>query len=104
MVFQHIEAKIKKKKKTTTKVVGTRNLLMLESWVGRLAWGLLLLLQALKMISLFFFSHVAYDVLVPQPGIKPLAVAWWRLKHWTTEVVLYFLMHVHNFKNWNFLK
>lgn len=103
MVFQHIEAKIKKKKQTT-KVVGTRNLLMRESRVGRLAWGLLLLLQACKMISLFFFSHVAYDVLVPQPGIKPLAVGWWRLKHWTTEVVLYFLMYVHNFKNWHFLK
>lgn len=80
---------------------------MQESRVGRLAWGLLLLLQAHKMISgffSFFFSHVTYDVLVPQPGTKPLAVGWWRLKYWTTEEVLYFLMYVHNFTNWNFLK
>lgn len=77
---------------------------MRESRVGRLAWQLLLLLQAHKTISLFFFSHVAYDVLVPHPGIKPLAVGWWHLKRWTTEEVLYFLMYVHNFKNWNFLK
>lgn len=73
--FQHIEVK---KKKPTAKVVGTRNLLMQESRVGRLAWGLLLYLQAHKMISGFFlfFSHVTYDDHLKYPNQGPNPLLW----------------------------
>ena len=35
----------------------------------------------------FFFCHMTYGILVPQPGIKPVpyAVEAWSLNHWTTR-------------------
>ena len=37
----------------------------------------------------FFFSHMTYGILVPQPGIKPVpcAVEAWSLNHWITREV-----------------
>ena len=46
----------------------------------------------MKEFSIFFFfwpNHVAYRILVPQPGIKPVspAVGAWSPNHWTSREV-----------------
>ena len=43
---------------------------------------------------LFVFGHVAYRVLVPQPGMEPmpLAVEAWSANHWTTREFPWFFL------------
>ena len=44
----------------------------------------------------FRLHHMAYGILVPQPGIEhvPPALVSWSLNHWTTREVLYFVIFI----------